>query len=319
MSATITWLGHATFKLVLPDERVVLIDPWIAENPACPDNAKKQSRCDVILLTHGHFDHVADVKDLVQRFDPLVIGTFELCSVLEQQIGKGRFSGMNTGGTQDVDGLRVSLTPALHSSSVTQGDGPPIYAGMPNGVVVSTDGVATLYHAGDTDVFGDMKLIAQMYAPQVCILPIGDHFTMGAKGAALAAEMLGNMSSAFEMTLEYLKTRRQFGVVIGTFQGLKHRAALIFIEIELARSAVLGACEALDTGSDIARSLVSVAKVRCSDAAMLVAYEGVQMHGGIGMTDEHDIGLYLKRARGSEIAFGDAAFHRDRFAGLNGF
>jgi L-ascorbate metabolism protein UlaG (beta-lactamase superfamily) len=190
MSAAITWLGHATFKLVLPDERVVLIDPWIAENPACPDNVKKQSRCDVILLTHGHFDHVADVKDLVQRFDPLVIGTFELCNVLEQQIGKGRFSGMNTGGTQNVDGLRVSLTPALHSSSVTQGDGPPIYAGMPNGVVVSTDGVATLYHAGDTDVFGDMKLIARMYAPQVCILPIGDHFTMGAQGAALAAEML---------------------------------------------------------------------------------------------------------------------------------
>jgi acyl-CoA dehydrogenase len=136
---------------------------------------------------------------------------------------------------------------------------------------------------------------------------------------ALAAEMIGNMSSAFDMTLEYLKTRRQFGVVIGTFQALKHRAALMFIEIELARSAVLGACEALDNGSDKARSLVSVAKVRCSDTAMLVAYEGVQMHGGIGMTDEHDIGFYLKRARGSEIAFGDSAFHRDRFAGLNEF
>jgi alkylation response protein AidB-like acyl-CoA dehydrogenase len=137
--------------------------------------------------------------------------------------------------------------------------------------------------------------------------------------AALSAEMLGNMSSAFEMTLEYLKTRKQFGVLIGTFQALKHRAAKMFTEIELARSAVLGACEALDQGADDASALVSVAKVRCSDAAMLVGYEGVQMHGGIGMTDEHDIGFYLKRARASETAFGDSAFHRDRFARLSGF
>jgi len=190
MSASITWLGHATFKLVLPDERVILIDPWLAENPVCPENLKKPSRCDVILVTHGHFDHVADVKSLVRQFDPVVVGTFELCNVLEQQAGKGRFSGMNTGGTQNVEGLRVSLTPALHSSSVSPGDGPPIYTGMPNGLVVASEGVATVYHAGDTDVFGDMKLIAQVFEPRVCILPIGGYFTMGAKGAALAAEML---------------------------------------------------------------------------------------------------------------------------------
>jgi alkylation response protein AidB-like acyl-CoA dehydrogenase len=137
--------------------------------------------------------------------------------------------------------------------------------------------------------------------------------------AALSAEMLGSMQAAFEMTLEYLKTRKQFGVLIGTFQALKHRAARVFVEIELARSAVLGACDALDRGAADARSLVSAAKARCSDAAMLVGYEGVQMHGGIGMTDEHDIGLYLKRARSAEITFGDAAFHRDRFAALSGF
>jgi alkylation response protein AidB-like acyl-CoA dehydrogenase len=137
--------------------------------------------------------------------------------------------------------------------------------------------------------------------------------------SALCAEMLGGMQAAFEMTLDYLKTRRQFGVLIGTFQALKHRAARMFVEIELARSAVLGACDALDRGAPDARALVSVAKARCSDAAMLVGYEGVQMHGGIGMTDEHDIGFYLKRARGNEITFGDAAFHRDRFARVGGF
>ena len=136
---------------------------------------------------------------------------------------------------------------------------------------------------------------------------------------ALSAEMLGSMEAAFEMTIDYLKTRKQFGVLIGTFQALKHRAAKVFVEIELARSAVLGACDALDRGAAEARSLVSAAKVRCSDAAMLAGHEGVQMHGGIGMTDEHDIGLYLKRARCAEITFGDAAFHRDRFASLHGF
>jgi len=189
MSATITWLGHATIRLVLPDERVILIDPWLTDNPVCPDNLKKPARCDMIFLTHGHTDHVGDVKALIGRFDPLVIGNYELCNVLEKQIGKGRYSGMNTGGTQTIEGVRVSLTQAFHSSGVDTPDG-PMYAGMPNGVVVSVAGLATVYHAGDTDVFGDMKLIAQLFEPKVCILPIGDYFTMGAKGAALAAEML---------------------------------------------------------------------------------------------------------------------------------
>ncbi len=143
----------------------------------------------MIFLTHGHADHIGGVGMLVERFDPLVVGNFDLCGVLEKQIGKGRYGGMNTGGTQTVEGVRISLTQAFHSSSVDGPDG-PIYAGMPNGVVVGVDGLATVYHAGDTDVFGDMGLIARLFAPKVCILPIGDHFTMGAEGAALAAEML---------------------------------------------------------------------------------------------------------------------------------
>ncbi len=189
MNATITWLGHATVRLVLPDGRVIMIDPWLTDNPACPDALKKPARCDIILLTHGHTDHIGDVAALVDRFDPLVVGNFDLCGVLEKQIGKGRYSGMNTGGTQTVDGIRISLTQAFHSSGVDSPDG-PIYAGMPNGVVVAFDGLATVYHAGDTDVFDDMKLIARLFVPRICILPIGDHFTMGAKGAALATALL---------------------------------------------------------------------------------------------------------------------------------
>ncbi|MGH7896385.1 MAG: acyl-CoA dehydrogenase family protein, partial [Candidatus Binatia bacterium] len=137
--------------------------------------------------------------------------------------------------------------------------------------------------------------------------------------AALAAEMLGSMLAAFEMTLDYLKTRKQFGVVIGTFQALKHRAAAVFTETELARSAVMAACFALDEASPGAAERVSVAKARLSDAFLLAANEAIQMHGGIGMTDEHDIGFFLKRARAAELTFGDAAWHRRRYADLHGY
>jgi alkylation response protein AidB-like acyl-CoA dehydrogenase len=138
---------------------------------------------------------------------------------------------------------------------------------------------------------------------------------------ALTAEMLGSMTAAFDMTVEYLKTRIQFGVPIGSFQALKHRAARMFVELELARSAVMHAHRVVDERRDdaaVARA-ASVAKARCSDAFVLVGNEAVQMHGGIGMTDEHDIGFFLKRARATQLSFGDAAWHRDRLARLDGY
>jgi len=189
MNANITWLGHATLQLTLSDGRVVLIDPWLTGNPSCPANLKKPTRCDMICLTHGHSDHIGDVAALVKAFNPVVFGNYDLCTVLSKQCGGGRFEGMNTGGSLTVDGVRVTLTQAFHSSGVETAGG-LMYGGMPNGVVTAAPGLATVYHAGDTDVFGDMKLIAQLHAPKVGILPIGDRFTMGAKGAALAAEML---------------------------------------------------------------------------------------------------------------------------------
>lgn len=135
----------------------------------------------------------------------------------------------------------------------------------------------------------------------------------------LCAEMLGGMTQIFADTIAYLKTRQQFGVLIGTFQALQHRAARLFMEIELARSSVMAAARAVDENSADCTQLVSLAKVRCSDAYVLAANEGVQMHGGIGMTDEHDAGFYLKRARAAEMTFGDAAWHRDRWARLHGY
>jgi alkylation response protein AidB-like acyl-CoA dehydrogenase len=137
--------------------------------------------------------------------------------------------------------------------------------------------------------------------------------------AALCAEMLGGLQEAFDQTIAYLKVRKQFGVPIGSFQALKHRAALLFCEVELTRSVVRAALAALDAGRSDAAALVSAAKAKASDTYVLVANEAVQMHGGIGVTDELDIGFYLKRARVSEMTFGGAAYHRDRFGRLNGY
>lgn len=189
MSASITWLGHSAFRLVLANGCVIYIDPWLRGNPSCPDSEKEPKRCDIVLVTHGHFDHVGDCVDLVKRFQPVVLANYDLCNVLEKQSGGGKFEGMNTGGSLEVQGVRVSLTRAYHSSGVDSPDG-PAYGGSPNGVVVAADGLGTVYHAGDTDVFTDMTLIAHLYEPKIAILPIGDRFTMGAKGAALAASLL---------------------------------------------------------------------------------------------------------------------------------
>jgi alkylation response protein AidB-like acyl-CoA dehydrogenase len=137
--------------------------------------------------------------------------------------------------------------------------------------------------------------------------------------AGLAAEMLGAANQAFDVTLDYLKTRVQFGQVIGSFQALQHRAAKMFTELELARSAVEAALTAIDNDSPDVAELVSLSKAKMGDTFHLISNEMVQMHGGIGMTDAHDAGFYLKRARAAEAAFGNQAFHRDRYAKIQGY
>jgi len=135
----------------------------------------------------------------------------------------------------------------------------------------------------------------------------------------LAAEMLGASDAAFEMTAEYLKVRKQFGQLIGSFQSLQHRAAIMFTELELTRSCVAAALSALDQNANNIAELASLAKARAGETLHLVSNETVQMHGGIGMTDAHDSGLYMKRARVLEALYGSETFHRDRYARLQGF
>jgi len=173
-----------------------------------------------------------------------------------------------------------------------------------NVALVRLDGVAV----GPTDVVGALEGGAPVLEAAAARANVG-----------LCAEMLGAMQEAFGRTLEYMKSRKQFDVPIGSFQALKHRAAREFIAIELSRTAVMAAARALDAGDDEAAGLVSLAKAQCSEAAVLVANESVQIHGGIGVTDEHDIGFYLKRARVAELSLGDAAFHRRRWAELAGY
>jgi alkylation response protein AidB-like acyl-CoA dehydrogenase len=212
-------------------------------------------------------------------------------------------SARTAGDVADPSGVGLFLVapgaPGLHVSRLTRVDGRNAAVVRLDGVRVAADGVLGAPGAGG-------PVLARVI----------DRGT-----AALAAEMLGGMEAAFEMTLAYLKTRQQFGVPIGSFQALKHRAAKMFVELELARSAVMHAARTIDEGRDdrvVARA-VSVAKARVSDAFVLVGNEGVQMHGGIGMTDEHDIGFFLKRARVAEMTFGDASWHRERFAALEGY
>ncbi|WP_309645175.1 acyl-CoA dehydrogenase family protein [Phenylobacterium sp.] len=143
--------------------------------------------------------------------------------------------------------------------------------------------------------------------------------TLDRARAGVSAEMLGAAVQAFEVTLDYLKVRVQFGQVIGSFQALQHRAAKMFTDLELARSAVEAALQAIDAGSPDVPELVSLAKAKMGDTFHLVSNEMVQMHGGIGMTDAHDAGFYLKRARACEAAFGSQSYHRDRYAKIQGY
>ena len=185
--ARITWLGHAAFRIETPGGKTVLIDPWI-NNPTCPEEAKKLNQVDVMLVTHGHFDHVADAVEIAKKHDPMVVGIFELCQWLQSK-GVKQLSPMNKGGTQNVGGIKITMTHAVHSSGIADGDA-IIYGGEACGYVVELENGLKLYHAGDTCVFGDMRIIHDIYEPDLAMLPIGDHFTMSPREAAYALQLL---------------------------------------------------------------------------------------------------------------------------------
>jgi L-ascorbate metabolism protein UlaG (beta-lactamase superfamily) len=186
---SITWLGHGTFLLVSPGGKRIVLDPWLAGNPACPADRKKIDKADLILITHGHSDHTGDAVAVARATGATVIGIYDLTQWLEAK-GVRNTSGMNKGGTQTVAGIHVTMVDAKHSSSVVE-DGRIVYLGEPCGYVLRFENGQTIYFAGDTSVFGDMALIGELYRPTIAFLPIGDHYTMGPEQAAKAAALLG--------------------------------------------------------------------------------------------------------------------------------
>ena len=206
----LTWLGHSAFRITTPSGKIVVVDPWVEHNPACPDSLKRFDRIEVMLITHGHFDHIGDAVDLAKRHKPEVVGIFETCAWLESK-GVTNTNAMNKGGTQKVGEIEVTMVNAIHSCGITDGD-QIIYGGEACGYIIRLPGGLTVYHAGDTAVFGDMKMIGELYSPDLAMLPVGDRFTMGpvevALGDSLApvCVMLSRCISArFRLSREILK------------------------------------------------------------------------------------------------------------------
>lgn len=183
----ITWLGHASFRLRTPGGKEVLFDPWYTGNPTFPARAKPKA-ADLILLSHGHSDHVTDAAAMAKATGATVVSNFEIVTWLG---GKGvqQVEPMNKGGTIEVKGLRITMTEAVHSSSFDENG--IVYLGEAGGFVVKLENGQTIYYAGDTALFSDMKLIGELYSPDIAFLPIGDRFTMGPDTAAIAARWLG--------------------------------------------------------------------------------------------------------------------------------
>jgi len=190
---TITWYGHACIEVRTPGDRIILFDPWFG-NPQSPRSADSVQRCDLLLVTHGHGDHIGDAVALASRLRPAWPCMHEMSLWLSRRLpgGSDAVIGFNKGGTVEAAGVKVTMTSADHSAGDwNPGGETTLYLGEPAGFVVELENGFRIYHAGDTNVFGDMQLIGELYRPDIALLPIGGHFTMGPREAALAVELLG--------------------------------------------------------------------------------------------------------------------------------
>jgi L-ascorbate metabolism protein UlaG (beta-lactamase superfamily) len=187
MALAITWFGHSSFLVITPGGKRIVFDPWLEGNPKCPPGTKID-KADLILLSHGHSDHSGDVVSVARATGAPVVAIHELSLWLGKK-GLKNVQGMGIGGTITVAGLEITMTPAVHSSSVVEGDD-IVYLGQPAGFVVRMEDRRAFYFAGDTALFGDMRFIADVHAPEIAFLPIGDHYTMGPEDAARACKLL---------------------------------------------------------------------------------------------------------------------------------
>lgn len=188
--AKITYLGHSAFKVISPKGVILYIDPFLSGNPKTPPEMKTVDKADLILVTHGHGDHVGDTVSMAEKTNAKVVVIPELGRYLAKK-GVKNVIGMNKGGTYTSHGIAITMVHATHSSSATEGD-QIIYTGDPAGFVIRLENGFTIYHAGDTGLFSDMKLIGELYKPELSLLPIGSHYTMDPKEATYAAKLLGS-------------------------------------------------------------------------------------------------------------------------------
>ena len=186
----ITWLGHATVLIQSAGGTTVLVDPFIENNPKYPRQFALPAKIDYVLLTHGHGDHISDAVPVAKNYGATVMAIYELADYVAKQ-GVEKTIGMNLGGTVQIGDMTASMVDAKHSSGAQDKDGTH-YVGVAAGYVITPEEGPVLYHAGDTHVFGDMRLIGELYHPEVAMLPIGGHFTMGPREAALAVRYLGS-------------------------------------------------------------------------------------------------------------------------------
>jgi L-ascorbate metabolism protein UlaG (beta-lactamase superfamily) len=187
----LTWLGHATFLIETREGKRILIDPWVMGNPACPDELKNPSPLDAILITHAHFDHIGDAVEIGKSTGATVACVPELANWLGSKgIAEDNLLDFNKGGSVEVAGCQVHMTHAVHTCGITDGD-QILYGGEAAGYVIEFKDGFKLYHSGDTAAFSDMALIGKLLQPDIALLPIGDHYTMGPRSAAEAIRMLG--------------------------------------------------------------------------------------------------------------------------------
>src|SRR5687767_7993879 len=222
----VTWLGHSTFQMTSPKGVRLLFDPFLTNNPSCPQAAKRVGAVDLILVTHGHSDHCEDALAIARETGATVVASPELGGWLERQ-GVKHVRPMNIGGRQHLSGLEIAMVPAVHSSSAPDG----AYLGPATGFVVRFENAPTIYFAGDTALFGDMRLIRDRHHPSVAFLPIGDRFTMGPEDAAIAAEWLGVKAI---IPMHY----GTFPELTGTVEELRSHASARGIEVVELRPGV---------------------------------------------------------------------------------
>jgi L-ascorbate metabolism protein UlaG (beta-lactamase superfamily) len=218
----ITWLGHSTFRIDTREGKTLLIDPWVMNNPKCPADQKKFDKIDIMLCTHGHGDHIGDAVVLARKHDPLVIGIYELCLWMQKK-GAKQIAPMNKGGSQSTGNVRITMVHADHSCGI-EDDGVIIYGGEACGYVLEFESGLKIYHAGDTNVFGDMRIIHELYAPDIAMIPIGDLFTMGPREAAYACRLL-RPKCVIPMHFG------TFPVLTGTAEDLRRRVTEMGIEV----------------------------------------------------------------------------------------